>query len=167
MMKLRLRQHGRRKGGLGGHGPLALVPMIDMMTIMVVYLLVHAADYQILPQTKEITIPQSISQAKPHETVLVMATSQAVFVNGAAVTTIDRLRDLPENVEPSLKAALERAAEGGVLARAKDAPREVTVMADKGLPYAVLRKVLATATAASYTKVSLAVVEKGRARGPN
>ena len=42
--------------------------MIDMLTILVVYLLVHAADTEILPNSKNITIPQSISErsrAKP------------------------------------------------------------------------------------------------------
>ena len=47
-------RHG--KGG-GGHGPLALIPMIDMLTILVVYLLVHAADMEILPNSKNISIP--------------------------------------------------------------------------------------------------------------
>jgi biopolymer transport protein TolR len=34
------------------------------------------------------------------------------------------------------------------------------VMADKSLPYSVVKKVMATCTAAAYGKVSLAVVEK-------
>jgi biopolymer transport protein ExbD len=38
--------------------------------------------------------------------------------------------------------------------------REVTVMADKDLPYEVLRKVLATCTAAAYGKIALAVLQK-------
>jgi biopolymer transport protein ExbD len=52
---------------------------------------------------------------------------------------------------------------------AKDDPsaREVTVMADKDLPYSFLKKIMATCTAAEYAKVSLAVLEKERAyRGP-
>jgi len=34
------------------------------------------------------------------------------------------------------------------------------VLADKALPYAVLKKVMSTCTAASYGKISLAVIEK-------
>ena len=44
-----------------------------------------------------------------------------------------------------------------------DAQREVTVMAEKSLPYAVLRKIVASCSAADYTKVSLAVVEREQA----
>ncbi|MDE2450230.1 MAG: biopolymer transporter ExbD, partial [Gammaproteobacteria bacterium] len=40
------------------------------------------------------------------------------------------------------------------------ASREVTVMADKSLPYEVVKKVMATCTAASFGSISLAVVEK-------
>ena len=48
------------------------------------------------------------------------------------------------------------------------AGREVTVLADKGLPYAMLKKIMASCSAADYRKVSLAVIEKERAyAGPN
>jgi biopolymer transport protein ExbD len=167
-MRLRMRGHGRRKGGGGdGHGPLSLVPMIDMLTIMVVYLLVHAADYEILPQTKAISIPLSISEAKPRESVVMLASQDAIYVNGAAVTSLDVVQRAPENVVPALKTALQRAAAADtLLSHSGSIPREVTIMADKGLPYATLRKLMATATAASYSKVSLAVIEKERARRP-
>ena len=39
----------------------------------------------------------------------------------------------------------------------------MTVMAEKSLPYAVLRKVVASCSAADYSKVSLAVVEREQA----
>jgi len=48
-----LRRGRQRHGGMkGGHGMPALIPLIDMLTIMVVYLLVHSADYEILPNTR-------------------------------------------------------------------------------------------------------------------
>ena len=40
---------------------------------------------------------------------------------------------------------------------------EVTVLADKDLPYSFLKKILSTCTAAEYGKVSLAVLERERA----
>jgi biopolymer transport protein ExbD len=38
--------------------------------------------------------------------------------------------------------------------------REITVMGDKDLPYDVVKKVMATCTAANYGKISLAVMRK-------
>ena len=40
------------------------------------------------------------------------------------------------------------------------ASREITVLGDKSLPYDVVKKVMATCTAAAYGKISLAVLEK-------
>jgi biopolymer transport protein TolR len=40
------------------------------------------------------------------------------------------------------------------------AAREITIMADKSLPYEVLKKVMATCTDADYGKISLAVLQK-------
>lgn len=166
MMSLRIRQHGRRRGGHGGgggHGPLALVPMIDMLTILVVYLLVHAADYEILPNTKNIAIPQSVSEIKPREAVILMVTRDMVYVNGAAVVSLQDVQSAPENVVSPLADALRRAGERKMVRETKDSKREVTVMADRELRYSVVRRIMATAASAGYTGVSLAVIEKTRA----
>src|SRR5262245_66670507 len=94
-------QRGSRRGGL--HGMSALIPMIDMLTILVVYLLVHAADYEILPNTKSIQIPQSLSETKPRETLTVLITKEALFVNGAEVASVADLRGRSEPVIEPLK----------------------------------------------------------------
>ena len=60
MIRSRNRRRTGRGGGGSGHGMPALVPMIDMLTILVVYLLVHAADYKTLPAKLRMT-----AMAKP------------------------------------------------------------------------------------------------------
>jgi biopolymer transport protein ExbD len=154
-----MRRHSRRgKGGGGGHGPLALIPMIDMLTILVVYLLVHAADMDILPNSKNITIPQSLADQKPREATVVTVTRDMLYVNGEAIVTVAELGTTSGQVSEPLRAALDAQAQG--LLPGSEANREVTVMAEKSLPYAVLRKIVASSSAAEYTKVSLAVVER-------
>lgn len=158
MIRTGLKRHARHGGGGGGHGPLALIPMIDMMTILVVYLLVHTADMEILPNSKNITIPQSNSEQKPRETTVVMVTRDMLYVNGDPVLAVADLGRAPDPVVEPLRAALSQQAAG--LLPGSEAKREVTVMAEKTLPYSVLRKIVATSSAADYTKVSLAVVER-------
>ena len=153
-----LRRNTRHGKTGGGHGPLALIPMIDMLTILVVYLLVHTADMEILPNSKNITIPMSSSEQKPRETTVVMVTRDMLYVNGEPVLSVAELGAAPDPVIEPLRAALGRQA-AGVIA-GSEARREVTVMAEKSLPYSVLRKIVATSSAAEYTKVSLAVVER-------
>ncbi|MBK7902030.1 MAG: biopolymer transporter ExbD [Proteobacteria bacterium] len=161
MIRTGMRRHSRHGKGGGGHGPLALIPMIDMLTILVVYLLVHAADMEILPNSKNITIPMSNSEQKPREATVVMVTRDMLYVNGEAVVTVADLGATSGQVNEPLRAALDAQAQG--LLPGSEANREVTVMAEKSLPYAILRKVVASSSAAEYTKVSLAVVEREQA----
>jgi biopolymer transport protein ExbD len=134
--------------------------MIDMLTILVVYLLVHAADVEILPNSKNIAIPQSIAEQKPREATVVMVTRDVLYVNGAPIMTVAELGAGGRISEP-LRAALDAQAAG--LLPGSEAHREVTVMAEKSLPYAVLRRIVASSSAAQYTKVSLVVVEREQA----
>jgi biopolymer transport protein ExbD len=153
-----LRRNTRRHRSGGGHGPLALIPMIDMLMIIVVYLLVHTADMEILPNSKNITIPMSSSEQKPRETTVVMVTRDMLYVNGEPVLSVAELGAAPDPVVEPLRAALGSQATGVIAG--SEARREVTVMAEKSLPYSVLRKIVASSSAAEYTKVSLAVVER-------
>jgi biopolymer transport protein TolR len=158
MIGMGLRRHTRHGKSGGGHGPLALIPMIDMMTILVVYLLVHTADMETLPNSKNITIPLSSSEQKPRETTVVMVTRDMLYVNGEPVLSVADLGAAPDPVVEPLRAALGRQAAG--MLPGSEARREVTVMAEKSLPYSVVRKIIASSSAAEYTKVSLAVVER-------
>jgi biopolymer transport protein ExbD len=160
---------GKRRSGGGAHGMPALVPMIDMLVILVVYMLVHTADYEIVPNTKNISIPQSISESRPHESTVMMVTKDTVFVNGrATVSVADMTAASPQAVE-TLKAALAEETRRKTLLSPTDASaREVTVMADKTLPYSLLKTIMSTAAAADVGKLSLAVMEKEQAyHGPN
>jgi biopolymer transport protein ExbD len=132
--------------------------MIDVLTIMVVYLLVHAADTEILPNTRNISIPLSASEQKPHEATVVTVTRDMLYVNGEAVVSVADVGATQDPVVEPLRAALGRQA-AKVLPGASD-QHEVTVMAEKSLPYSLLRKVVASCSAADYSKVSLAVVER-------
>jgi biopolymer transport protein ExbD len=162
MTSYRIKRHRERRHG-GSH--FALVPFIDMMTILVVFLLAHTAEVDILPNTKNISIPQSLSERKPSAAVVVMITKDSVYVDGALVGSV---QDVAANQGPffaPLKAALmaqnERSLRG---AQQTDiAKREVTIMGDKNTPYSVLKKIMMTCSEAEYGKVSFAVVERERA----
>jgi biopolymer transport protein TolR len=154
-------RHARHGKSGGGHGPLTLIPMIDMLMILVVYLLVHSADTEILPNTQNISIPHSASELKPRPATVVTVTRDMLYVNGEAVVSVAEVGGSSEPVVAALQAALGR--EAPPMLPGASEQREVTVMAEKSLPYAVLRKIVASCSAADYTKVSLAVVEREQA----
>src|SRR6202023_1275396 len=88
MTSYRIKRHRQRRHG-ANH--FALIPFIDMMTILVVFLLAHTADVDILPNTKNISIPQSISDRKPSAAVVVMVTRDSVFVDGVFVGSLNEV----------------------------------------------------------------------------
>jgi biopolymer transport protein ExbD len=162
MTSYRIKRHRQRKHG-GSH--FALVPFIDMMTILVVFLLAHTAEVDILPNTKNIQIPQSLSERKPSAAVVVMITKDSLYVDGNLVGS---LQDVVSNQGPffaPLKAALVAANANSIRgAQQTDiAKKEVTIMGDKSTPYSVLKKIMLTCSEAEYGKVSFAVVERERA----
>jgi biopolymer transport protein ExbD len=143
-------------GGGGGHGPLSLVPMIDILMILVVYLLVHAADAELLPNPHNVSMPMSVSEVKPRDAKVITVSEDTVYVDGRVVLTLPELRAGAEPVVEALLAALG----DGEASTATDGGREITVMAEKSLAYPVLRRIVATAAAADYRKVSFAVTER-------
>lgn len=155
----------RRRKRHHGASHFALVPFIDMMTILVVFLLAHTAEVDILPNTKNISIPQSLSDRKPSAAVVVMVTKDSLFVDGKLIGPISALVADPETVYAPLKAALmaqnSTLLNGGQ--QADIAKREVTIMGDKNTPYSVMKKIMITCSQAEYGKVSFAVVERERA----
>ena len=162
MISYRIKRHRQRKHG-ASH--FALIPFIDMMTILVVFLLAHTADVDILPNVKNISIPQSISDRKPSAAVVVMITKDSLFVDGVLVGS---LQDVIANQGPffaPLKTALMAQNDRSILSAQKTdiAKREVTIMGDKSTPYSVLKKIMLTCSEAEYGKVSFAVVERERA----
>jgi biopolymer transport protein TolR len=156
----RIKKH-RQRGHHVSH--MALVPFIDMLMMLVVFLLLHSSDVEILPNTKNITIPQSVAELKPRETVVVMVTTEDVLVNGRLVAKIAELRgnDAQLIIEP-LRLALKEQSDTSLRTASQEdlADREITIMGDKGTPFSVLKRVMATATAADYGKVSLAVIQR-------
>jgi biopolymer transport protein ExbD len=164
MTSYRIKRHRKR---FHGANHFALIPFIDMMTILVVFLLVHTADVDILPNSKSIAIPQSISERKPSETVVVMVTRDSLFVDGRLIGTLSEVAAMPGLIIAPLKDALI-AQNDRILSKAQKADitkREVTIMGDKSTPFSVLKRIMATCTEAEYGKVSLAVVEReGAAR---
>jgi len=162
----RIKQH-RKRGHHGSH--MALVPFIDMLTMLVVFLLLHSSDAEILPNTKNIQIPQSIADLKPHETVTIMVTKEDLLVNGRIVGKVAEVAALPADkmIIVDLQTALKEQNDRIQRETAKEnlAEREITIMGDKGTPFSVLKRVMATATASDYGKVSLAVIQREREAG--
>jgi biopolymer transport protein TolR len=161
MTPYRIKRH-RKRGHAETGGHMTLVPFIDMLMILVVFLLVHTSDVDVLPNSKNISIPESVSDKKPRPTVVVMITKDDLLVDGRSVAKVADVIAATDAVIQPLKLALQSQADTVLADAAKQdlADREVTILGDRHTPYSVLRKVMATCTDADYGKVSLAVIER-------
>jgi biopolymer transport protein ExbD len=140
---------------------LNLIPMIDILSVMVSFLLVYSTNVEVLQNTRAIQMPQSISQVQPRVTVVVMLTRDELYLQGEPIATVAQVRASPDVIAP-LAAALGRPMIGGPSDSQDITQREITVMADKSLPYEVLKKVMTTCTNANYGRISLAVMQKDK-----
>jgi biopolymer transport protein ExbD len=142
------RHHARHKAG----GGLNLVSLMDIFTILVFFLLVHSGDAEVLQSSTDVELPESVSQTKPRETVVVLVTRDEVLVQGEVVGRIVDIMASNVLIIPELKAALQSQTDRALSQNAREdiANREVTILGDKELPYRLLKKIMATCTDADY-----------------
>jgi biopolymer transport protein ExbD len=142
---------------------LQLTSLMDVFTTLVFFLVLNSASaVETLQQPKEIKLPESVVEQKPRETVVVMVNKDEILVQGvpvARVADVQATENIP--IEPISKRLAElRESVIGLSTQAVAESQEVTVLADKSVPFSVLKKVMATCTSQGYTRVSLAVVQK-------
>lgn len=137
---------------------LNLIPLIDVMSVLVTFLLIYTADVEVVQNNKGVEIPHSTAQTQATPSVVVTITQEHILVQGEVVASVAEATAAESLVEP-LKRVLERPMLMGD-ASAGGSKREVTVIADKSLSFDLVRKVMATCTATTYGKISLAVLQK-------
>jgi biopolymer transport protein TolR len=158
------RHHKRNKA----EGEINLVSMIDMLTVLVFFLLVYSSqEIEIMPPAKDVQLPESMAEATARDAVVVIISDSEILMQGQSLGRISDILASQELIIPALKTALENQV-GRVLTDSAStqteeeriASREVTIMADKEIPYQLLKRVMATSTAADYGQLSLAVLQK-------
>jgi biopolymer transport protein TolR len=138
-----------------------LVSLIDIFTILLFFLLSSATGVEILTSTKAVKLPMSSSEKLPKETVVIVVAGQDILVDGRKVTTVDEAMAVKGDEIAPLKAELALHAGKQIVREENKAQgRAVTIMGDRDIPYALLRKVMATAARADYSDVSFAVTKK-------
>lgn len=155
----RIRRMGRNKGKVIN---LPLTSLMDVFTILVFFLLFHSSGSEVLEAPKQITLPDSVVEAKPRETVAIMVSPEQVVVQGRAVIDTARLLDTGGVEVAEITDRLEQLDRSiiGISTKTAVDSREVTILADKTIPFRALKKIMSTCTGSGYGKISLAVIQK-------
>jgi biopolymer transport protein ExbD len=154
----RLRRMARNKSAVP---KLQLTSLMDVFTVLVFFLMINSST-EMLQQPKNISLPVSVVEAKPRETVVIFVGREDVLVQGVRVARVaDIEASTNAEIEPiSLRLAELSDSVIGLSTQTVAESQEVTVLADKSVPFSVLKKIMATCTARGYSRVSLAVVQK-------
>ena len=152
------KRHKRHKAA----GSLNLVSLMDIFTILVFFLLVNSSDVEVLPNAKDIQLPESIAEEKARETVVILIGEVDIIVQGTPIVKVADVMRRRGNDIPELRQALLSQNDRVLRKEAQRdiAGREVTIMGDRDIPYRLLKKVMATCTDAEYGQISLAVLQK-------
>jgi len=139
-----------------------LTSLMDVFTILVFFLLVNSATTEVLETPKQITLPASIVEEKPRETVVIFVSPDQVTVQGEAVARIeDILASSAQNIEPIGRRLAEVNQNViGLTTKAVAESREVTILADRSVPFSVVKKIMSTCTSQGFGRISLAVLQK-------
>ncbi|MEW5852381.1 MAG: biopolymer transporter ExbD [Myxococcota bacterium] len=133
----------RRRGDDG----LMLTPMVDMFTLLVVYLMQSfGSGDESLMSSKHLSLPVARHADDPAALPSVTLVQDVVMVDGVTVARLDETGAIITPLRDRLMAARETGADG------------VNVLADRALPYGTIRRVMSSIEEAGISNVNLAVV---------
>ena len=145
------RMFRRQEGGLGpGLDVGALAPMVDMMTLLLVFLLrSYSTETAPSPPTGDFELAGTVSEESRQGGVELLVSSDAIYVEGDRVAALAYLGD-----DKLLRPVYDRL----LLVRGKT---RVEIHADRHVRWDLLQRVLFTAQAAGFTDLSLVAAHKG------
>ena len=146
-----------------------LVSLMDIFTILVFFLLVNSGDVQTLPDPKELALPESQAEQPARESVIVMLNRSEILLQGQPIISLEEAMQGDDENLPRLAGALENQISDRVTqpkpGEESEGRGEITIMADKDLPFSLLKKVMLTCTQAEFSKISLAVLQEEQLGG--
>lgn len=149
---------GKRKGESTG---MMLTSLMDIFTVLVIYLLVNQGDGINLEPPPWVVLPDSAVDTMPRQSIVISLTQKDVVIQGETVASIAEVSASPLSEIEAIRQRILRIKDAA--SRQKDqigVNTEVTIVADRGVPFKVLKKVMTSSSNAGYGKISFAVNQK-------
>lgn len=142
---------------------VTLTSLMDIFIVIVIYLLMNQAmGVDIVAPPKVIKLPESVIEKSPRQTLVMTVSSEVIVVQGEQLATVAEViasdQDYIEQVGQRMLEIKESYI--GISDEALANSVEVTIMADKSVPFKVLKRMMSTSGSAGYNKISLAVNSK-------
>jgi biopolymer transport protein ExbD len=156
--KKRMSRNSRKPKSTG----MMLTSLMDIFTVLVLYLIANQGTGVTLDTPKTVRIPDSIVETAPRRSIVMAVSETEVQIQGVPIITIaDVISNQKDYIEPVRQEMLKLknlAAEQGDKGISEST--EVTILADKGIPFKILKKLMSTSSSAGFDKISLAVNQK-------
>jgi biopolymer transport protein ExbD len=153
-------KRAHRKAKAGAHMDMNLVALIDVFTILIFFLL-SSSGVEALISPKAVDLPIASAEKEPEATVLLVVAGDDILVEGRRVASVAEVSASTVDSIPALEAELKLLGQrSAVLAANQTEQQAVTIMADRQMPYSLLRKLMVSCARASFADVSFAVRKK-------
>ncbi len=152
---------------------LMLTPMIDMFTILLVFLLMSYGVTQIqIRQSSDLQLPESTSRQSPKLAVSVVVSKKAIFVDNKKILDLGKGYKVPRSARQKnsyvIKPLLAELTEIAKKAKAivKKSKRgdvfegDVIIQGDRSMPFTLLRDIMFTAGQAEFSNFRFLVLKK-------
>lgn len=144
---------------------LTLTSLMDIFTILLLFLLVHVGEEAVaLPGSDQLKLPMSTSESRPQSTLVLMVTTQGIFVEGRELMSVDDALKGDASILVPVKKELDRLAKRTRFLSSQNEAitfsGRITIMGDKKIPFRLLKKIMQTSAQAGYGEVSLGVMQK-------
>ncbi|WP_426416654.1 ExbD/TolR family protein [Aestuariirhabdus sp. LZHN29] len=147
-------QRANRKSSPG----LNLVSLMDIFTILVFFLLVNSSTAQ-QPQSASLKLPEARIEKPIEDSLVIQIDDQSIIVQGRKIADVAMIKG---QSSPQIAALVDelryQASRRPLLEDGEPALQAVTLMADREIPFSLLKKLMVSSSEAGYGQVSLAVI---------
>ena len=160
---------GRMRGGRRDtNTELNVIPMVDMMTMLVIFLLQQfSATGEVLYMQKDIRLPDARHGQQIEVAPVIAISGSQLVVSGQKVAEVAEVEKDPSQIIAPLVEKLRDEKKRWEFIHQNEADHEknwkgeVNVQADVKVPFRVLRRVMASASEAGYDNVNFATLDEG------
>ena len=152
------RAHKERKGDTAG---MMLTSLMDIFIVLVLYLLVNQSSGILLETPDHVVLPDSGVDTPPRQSIQIVLSDRDVRIQGEPVVSMSAVVASDEAEIAPIREAIERIkGEAEKRQELAGVDTEVTIVADRKVPYKVLKKIMLSSSDAGYGKISFAVNQK-------
>jgi len=159
-----MRKRNRRIKIRSVHTPLRLTSMMDILTVLLLFLLKSfVVEGEALTPVPGVNLPESSSENTPQASVVIAIFDDAVMMDGEVVALISEAVASDDLFIESLGDRLDKTREQVLnISRARGGDDEfdgqVSIQGDREIDFAILQRVMYTCSYSGYENISLVVI---------